>query len=40
MMTERLKENPETDATPRIAHQASIEVIERLKNETNTSSSN
>ncbi|HZF40414.1 MAG TPA: DUF1572 family protein [Blastocatellia bacterium] len=40
MMTERLKENPGTDSGPRIAHQTSIEVIERLKNETNTSSSN
>jgi hypothetical protein len=39
MMTERLKENPKTDAPSRIAHQNSIEVIERLKNETNTSSS-
>jgi hypothetical protein len=38
MMTERLKENPRTGAPSRIAHQNSIEVIERLKNETNTSS--
>ncbi len=38
MMNERLKENPAPDAPSRIAHQKSIEVIERLKNETNTSS--
>lgn len=38
MMTERLKENPATDAAPKIAHQTSVEVIERLKDESKTSS--
>lgn len=39
MMIERLKENLAPDSAPRIAHQNSIEVIERLKDETDTSSS-
>ncbi|MGE0133102.1 MAG: DUF1572 family protein [Blastocatellales bacterium] len=38
MMAERLKENPATGAASKIAHQNSIELIERLKNESKTSS--
>lgn len=39
MMIERLRENLEAEAAPSIAYQNSLEVIERLKNETSASSS-